>query len=651
MNRRCTCVLLAVSLLLAALPAHGGRYRGPGSPVPPIGGGGGGSSGGSGGASGGAAPTGPSGPSGPSSPQTGGRPLSPETTNWQTWWEFNKDPFLQLRTAVQAVPVSGSDDFYLGPRRPEQRIDMLAPTEIDLKERIVPALAKLLAAERNRDIQSACLVALGKIGLDAPGFDLEKTIAAAIERDDQEVRETAVLALGIAGRPKALPLLSSLVRDEAAGRKLVAREEVGDRTRAYAAYAMGVLAWRSNDAELKQQVHDCLVPLLHDAEIRSRDLRTAAVTALGLLVEDPTASAHKRLAWQTVEELLAFFEKDLGRGDELVQAHAPIAIARLLGRGTGLMHQRCKTDFAAVLDAGSKKRSNPILQSAALALGMLSEPQEVAPADAEFSRALQDHYERGHDRHARYFSLMALGRIGGVANRGWLLAAYERANASTERPWAGLALGVLAEPAARRGEVDLTVARLLADDLQSIKNDDSRAGLAVALGLTGYQLAVPPLLRLLRDHESEERTAGYLCVALALLGDPTAEPTLSAILERSQRRPFLLQQAAVALGRIGHKDASIRLLAMLAASESVAVLSAIAIAVGQIGDRRSIEPLIEMTEDDELTKLARAFVAAALGGVGDKDKLPWNVPFSRDCNYAAAVDTLTNGATGILDIL
>jgi hypothetical protein len=58
-----------------------------------------------------------------------------------------------------------------------------------------------------------------------------------------------------------------------------------------------------------------------------------------------------------------------------------------------------------------------------------------------------------------------------------------------------------------------------------------------------------------------------------------------------------------------------------------------------------------MTADTELTKLARAFVAAALGGVGDADPLRWNLPLVVDCNYAAAVDTLTNGATGVLDIL
>lgn len=641
MARLLACVLSALCLLLT-LPAHGGQYRGPGSPAggPPVGGG----------APSTGVPAGPSSPSPSAAPTSAGRPVSPDSTNWQTWWEFNKDSFLQLRAAVQMAPVSGSDDFYLGPRRPEARLDLLAPTEADLRDRVVPALAKLLGAERNRDIQSACLVALGKIGRDGPGVDIVKTMAASIVRDDQEVRESAVLALGIAGRESALPILSSLARDDGDGRKLVDRAEVGDRTRAFAAYGLGVLAWRSEDNALKQHVHDLLLPLLQDPEIKDRDLRTAAVTALGLLLDDPTVSAHKRLAWQTVEGLLAWFQADLGRGDETVQAHAPTAIARLLGRGSTPLHQRCKELFADTLN-GDRRRGNAILQSTALALGTLTQPQEQFLDDAQFARALQEHYERGHDRQARSFCLIALGRIGGAKNREWLFGAYERSNRAVERPWAALALGLVAEQVARRGEVDVTIARLLTDDLQSIASDDVRAALAVALGLSGHAPAVPIVLRLLRDHENEERTAGYLCVSLALLGDPVAEPALSAIVERSRRRPFLLQQAAVALGRLGDKTATMRLLAMMQDSESTAVLSALAIAIGQIGDRRSIDPLVEMTTDAELTKLSRAFVAAALGGVGDKDDLPWNVPLSRDCNYAASVDTLTNGATGVLDIL
>ncbi|HEX6813415.1 MAG TPA: HEAT repeat domain-containing protein [Planctomycetota bacterium] len=631
--------LFAFLLLAAVLPAHGGQYRGQGTPVAPTPGGG--------------VPT-PGGPSGPSSPgssgpTTGGRPSAPETTSWQTWWEFNKEPFLLLRKVEDKTPTTGSDDFYLGLRRTEARRDTLKPTTSDLQDRVVPTLGKLLRAESNRDIQSACLVALGKIGRDGPGLELEKTMVPLIARDDQEVRETAVLALGIAGREQALPILAALLRGDADGKRLSDRAEVSDRTRAFAAYGLGLLAMRSEDGALKSQVHDLLWPLLQDKQLKNRELLTAAVTALGLL-RDPERAPHKRLAWQTVEELLTWYQIDLGRSDEIVQAHAPVAIARLLGRGSSPLHQRCKEHFAAVLNA-SQRRSNPILQSAALALGMLGLPAEENPDDAACAKALQLHYDRGHDRQARYFSLMALGRIGGTANRTWLLSAYERSSKGVERPWVGLALGLIADAALRRGELDAEVAEMLLVDIQTIRNDDVRAALAVAIGLCGHLSAVPTVTRLLHEQEGNERLGGYLCVSLALLGDTTTAPALTAILERSVRRPFLLQQAAVALGRLGDKNATPRLLEMLQRSESVAVLSALAIAIGEIGDRRSIDPLITLAGDAEQTKLGRAFVAAALGGVGDKDVMPWNVPLSKDCNYAAVVDTLTNGATGVLDIL
>lgn len=631
----------AAALCFAAVAAaHGGQYRGPPDPGAPPAPGGGGRTG---------FPAGPTTP-GPGSPTTGAGAATSDEVSWQVWWEFNKDEFLQEGLGALVVPTTGSDDFYLGTRRVEARVDTLATTDADLSERIVPALAALLDRERNRDVQSACLLALGKIGRDGKGVDLVQVLAARINRDDQEVRESAVLALGIASMPKALPLLTSLVRDESQGRRLAQRDEVGDRTRAFAAYGLGLLARASDDVAVKQRVHDTLWAVLRDKEIDDRDLRAALVNGLGILCADPDRSAHKRLAWLTVEELLAWYQLDLGRGNEAVQAHAPVAIGRLLGRGSNNLQQRCKTHFVGVLNATSR-RSNAILQSAALALGMIGLPAETSEEDGATSRALQQHFLRGNDRLARYLSVIGLGRIGGSANRKWLMENYQRANKNTERPWLALALGLLSTAAAGRGEIDESWAHMLIDDLPDASKPEARSAFAVALGLTGYDAGAPLLQRQLRENEQDEVLAGYLCVSLALLGDRASAPTITEVLQRSQRRPFLLLQAAHALGRLGDREATDRLLEMLDRGESTAVLAAIANAIGQIGDRRAIDPLIARTQDDQLTKLARAFVAAALGGVGDRRPLPWNQPLSRDSNYSAPVDTLTNGSTGVLDIL
>jgi len=629
-------LVVGLAMVAPALRAHGGQYRGPTPLVPPPGG---------------PATGGPSGPAAaPPGPTTGGRASSSDSTSWQVWWEFNKDPFLHLRTAVHTGPASGSDEFFLGQRRAVVAHDALAPTARDRRDKIVPALARLLQQERNRDIVTACLVGLGKTGTDAPGIDLDQTFAAQLPRDDQEIRETAALAFGIAGRSSGMTTLRALLRDDADGRRLLGNKEVGDRTRAFAAYGLGLVAGASRDAAVKQEVHDLLAPLLRDKELHNRDLRVAIVQALGCLAPDPQRGADKRLLWQTLDELWGFYDLDLGKGDQLVQAHVPIAVARLLGRGAGDAHQRVKKRLLAELFP-KEKRNNAIYQSAVLALGTLCLPAETNPDDAPFAAGLARCWREATDQQTRFFSLIALGRIGGAQNRARLIELYGPSSKAIEKPWAAMALGLIGHAAFEHGAVDDEVARLLLHDLATFDNPDAVAALAVAVGLTHTAEAPPTVIELLKKDEREEMVAGYLCISLALLDHQEAASLLSDLMERSIHRPFLLQQAAVALGCLGDKRATPLLQELLGKNESAAALAAIAGALAFIGDRRSIDPLIKLLQDEQLTKLARAFAAAALGGVGDRYELPWNVGLSVDNNYQAAVDTMTNGRNGVLDIL
>lgn len=629
----------ALVLAATALPlsAHGGQYRGPGAPGPGVPG-----------IPGRPAPGMPTMP-GPGTPTTGSVAVSSDEASWQVWWEFNKDEFLQVGGIGELLTTTGDDDFYVGPGRTGQPVDTLQPTAADVRDRIVPALARLMDRDQNRDVQSACAIALGKLGADAPGFDLEKTLAERIARDDQEVRESAVLALGIAGREASLPLLIALLRDQPAGRKAVGREQVGDRTRAFAAYGLGLLARQSADPARKTEVRDALWTTLLDKNVQQRDLRVAIVNGLGVLIADPDASAHKRLGWETAERLEEYFRRELGRGEEAVQSQAAVAIGRLLGRGDSQVHLRMKQTFVAELDSRNR-RGNSIQQAAVLALGMLCQNRERTARDGPFSEALQQFHGRGVDQLARHLAGISLGRIGGDANRAWLVEAFARGNRYIERPWLAMALGLQAAQSARAGSPDEDLARLLLGELDAAKSD-AAAAFAVAIGLTGRRSAAPALLRQLRAHEADEVVAGYTAVGLALLGDPSTATALAEVMERSKRRPFLLQQTAIALGRVGDRRATERLLTMLRNDQGTAVLAAVASAIGQIGDRRAIDPLIELTRDEDVTKLARAFVAAALGGVGDRRIVPWNEPLSRDSKYGEPVDTLTNGSTGVLDIL
>ncbi len=215
--------LVTIALLSVTLYAHGGQYRGPGDVVPPGGGG-----------RGGGRPTTPGGPSGPSTgrpsgptaptpqgpvtggprtpaggptggpgPTTGGRGYRPmvDLTGWQFWWEFNKDPFLRLREAIlEGPPQTGDDSFYLGNTRRRAK-NYLAVTEKD-KLNVLATLKRAMDSTNNVDIITACMIAMAKVGRNHPDFKLLDVFKPHLASNNQEVRETAALALGIAALGK-----------------------------------------------------------------------------------------------------------------------------------------------------------------------------------------------------------------------------------------------------------------------------------------------------------------------------------------------------------------------------------------------------------------------------------------------------------------
>jgi hypothetical protein len=171
--------------------------------------------------------------------------------------------------------------------------------------------------------------------------------------------------------------------------------------------------------------------------------------------------------------------------------------------------------------------------------------------------------------------------------------------------------------------------------------------------LCKFDEASEELEALLARYKQRDEFAGYLCVSLALMGSNRSMDTIRSVVNMAIRRPALLQQAAIALGKLGDKSVTTDLQQMLHDNNhnNVAKLSAIASALGYIGDKRTIDPLVKLLHNESITPLSRAFAAVALGGVADKEPLPWNSKISVDMNYRAAVETLTNHVSGILDIL
>ncbi|MCR9247048.1 MAG: HEAT repeat domain-containing protein [bacterium] len=681
---------------LVALPdtvnAHGGQYRGPGDVVPPSPGGGRGGGGPSGPTTGG--PSGPSapGPSGPTTPgasgpstggpsgpsgggaaQTGQRgiQLTDDLTRWEFWWEFNKDPFIRLREAVQAAgPQTGSDDFYLGGGRKSDAKDSLRPTEEQIMGEILPALKRSLddTLERDFDIISSCMVAMAKIGKDHPDFKLYDVFSSRLKANNQEIRETAALSLGIAGitglADKQMDLLAGLVKDDDLGRKTSEASQVNERTRSFAAYGLGLAAYSTTNLALKRKAFDALQSILTAKEKSARNMRVAAIHGLSLLNLDTDSEESTKLLDEAVEVLENYYMKKMGPGDQLIQSHCPTAIAKLIGKN----HKRAdhfKELFAKdLLRKGKIKRtSRDIWRSCALALGQLVRPNndkdKKANPDVEYNKILLDSWHDSKDMQTRFFSMLALGQIGGELNRSTILKEFDKSK-SLEKPWCALALGVYSfykyeAQKAQSGEIEPEelIGETLYDEFRATKQPNLLASLAVAMGLNQYQEAADRMREKMLATVAQEDLSGYLCIGLALMNDTKSTTDIRRVVQESVRRPDLLKQAAIALGKLGDKRVADDLQKLMAeeGSGNLAKLSAIASALGFIGDQRSVAPVKAMLEDTSLGQLSRAFAAVALGGIADKELLPWNSKIAVNTNYRAAVETLTNRTSGILDIL
>jgi HEAT repeat protein len=596
--------------------------------------------------------------------------LTADLTRWAFWWEFNKDPFIRLKEAIHSEQVStGSDEFFMGVGRRMEAKDTLKPSETQIMQEILPSLKDMIDRTDQQDIVSSVLVAMGKIGKNHPDFEILPIMAESLSSSNQEISETAALAMGISQLLEGVDeYLIHLVDDGEVGRRLVNRGSVNYRTRSFAAYGLGLVAHSTSNIDVKTRCLEVLQEILRDESIASRDVRVAAINGLSLLAVNPesTEPKEKKLLEDTLSALETYFMTQMGAGDQMIQSHVPPAIAKLLGRdGPEALVTHYKDLFLAELQDRSrvKRGSNDIYRSVVLALGKLCQPNDgrADNPDLKYSQALLDYYRDGKDIQAKLFTNIALAQIGGVENRNALLRIFASGNKAIEKPWAAVALGVYAhyvyEAASESGLSNDGVERLIGDQLHKAlddnKNPDTIAALAIGLGLCKYTEAADDLRDLLIKHRQKDELAGYLCIGLALMDDQRSKDDITDIVSTSIRRPVLLSQAAIALGKLGDKQVTDLLQKMMVdGDQTLAKMSAIASALGFIGDRRTIGPLTETMFDDSLTDLTRAFAVVALGGVADKEDLPWNSKIGVDLNYRASVETLTTGSgTGILDIL
>src|SRR5690606_31509629 len=92
-------------------------------------------------------------------------------------------------------------------------------------------------------------------------------------------------------------------------------------------------------------------------------------------------------------------------------------------------------------------------------------------------------------------------------------------------------------------------------------------------------------------------------------------------------------ELATALRLLGDGGAAARLVTLVSEADSFAVASAAGRALGQVGGRDAIDPLLALLDDRSRPEPVRAIAAVALGLIAEKTDEPWNAPLSVDSNY------------------
>ena len=626
-------------------------------------------------------------PGPPAGPAGGGRGAvtgGGETVDleaWTFWWEFNKDPFINLRAAIyDNRPQTGDSGFFLGQGKKEQAKSTMRP-DADAINRIVRALKSSLETETNNDIVTGCLIALAKIG-DTSGESGTSEFAGIIGKfladSNQEISETAAVALGILANPTELELLQALVQDSPAGQKAVGSSEVDVRTRAFAGYGLGLMAAQNPDSELRQRIVQIIAESMPAAERLSLpDVAVALLTSMGLTPLDPSGKQvgleddEEWNPWDSREAQITYLIELFNdpQRNRFIAAHAPVAMGRLLEGLEGYeSFDAVKQQVADALLLPLDKRkgrdiSEELQQSAAFALGLVGDC-DADPVDVAIREALIDELD-GQQMQTRKFGLIALAKSG--ANRGdneedpwagrvdvekFLLKRLTGATGG-EQLWAAMALGVYGNYLSEAGDETppSEVRRAVQTAFQKAKVANEIGAYAIALGMLKDQDAKSSLRERL-SKVTEPTAQGYIALALGLVRDAAAQEKIQELVRASEYQPDLLKQAAIALGLLGDNTIVPDLIEMMGNAGTITTQAALASALGFIGDERSVNPLIEMLEDDALPETGRGFAAVALGIVADKEMLPWNSKIAVDVNYRASTSTLNStDGIGLLNIL
>ena len=512
------------------------------------------------------------------------------TVDWYWWWHLNKDRYLQLRKRVfEIAPLTGGTKFYTGEGKKVRVVDPSKLTPFELRIQIVPSILGTLAqeyegaSEPNGQLVVACLFALAKIGVEgelSEGDAFHEIISDYLDDDSGGVRDQAVVALGILGSVEAVPKLIEILRDSPRGQRIVDRTEVPRTMRAYAIYALGMIGARSEDMDLRREIILELALLLDGPKFATRDIKTACVNAIGLMPlevgvwslpvrwtggkrPDPPNPLESRLG--QIRYLLAYL-KNTRTSISTIRSHVPIAIMRLMEGGD----DRTRIEVLEYMLRQTRRNTpeeNIVQQSIILSLGMIGD-SDRDKLDRKVVDTLQRYVEKG-DSQARRYALISLAQIGARPGVG------EDAFYSQEE-----------------------IARYLRRHMEGRGESRTRAWAAMGLGV---------MIREMLD-------AGY---------SPPEEEVLA--LRKALKdclTPLDIGAYSVAVGLARDAGSLEILVDKLSKFELDTPRGLVLLAMGMIGNRQSVEPLLAELRDIKFRGERMAFAAIGLALAGSPDRIP-----------------------------
>ncbi|GJM20202.1 MAG: hypothetical protein DHS20C15_01170 [Planctomycetota bacterium] len=641
--------VLALTLIAGPVLAHGGQYKGPSDAGSP-----GSNSGGTV-----APPTNPAGAAGagPGAPAAAGPTSAPRGTGsrsargggdreggptsggtltpvasfdiWEFWWENNKDRFLNLKgRLINDRGVSGGTGFLTGRGRRNTASTSRRPNRTEINQNVIPALVSLVQNETDGDILDSAILALGRTTEADLADQVADEAVKLLAHNELSVQSSSALALGVLGSAKANQMLIDILAENSAGKRAVGGGSPHFLVRAFAALSLGLIG--------ESDGVDALMSTIDGLGDSDFEIKVGAIVGLGLIGSD-----HPR-----THDVREFLEKTLKdrKLDQLIKSYVPTSIGKL-GHASS-----APALLANFLD---RDTDNVVRQSSAIGLG-----QVATMADTETIEALLDYVKEGRDIQTRHFAIIALGEIGARDEaaserqelhdsvRDQLLKEIQKKGKSqAHRSWAGLSAAIYARG---QKEAQPRVIETLKSAYKKESDMSFRGAFAVALGLIGDQS--PETSEMIYEdlrEKSEQDFRGYAGVALGFLQYQEAAEDLRSLVQNKAITPTLRLQAATALGLMSDTQAVGVLIETLDSARTLGVSSAVAKALGLIGDKESIAPLNKIAADDSRQKITRAFACVALGIVGEKTDLPWNAAISANNNYRAKVSSIEE----VLDIL